>query len=386
MIKIMVVFGTRPEAIKMAPVVRELERCDWIELQVCVTAQHREMLDQVLGVFDIKPAFDLDIMRPGQDLADVTARVMLGLRDIFKAEKPDIILVQGDTTTVFAAALAGFYEGVKVGHVEAGLRTQDKKNPFPEEINRRLTSVLTDVNFAPTERSRDSLIQEGYDKESIVITGNTVIDALFWALDIIKSKPNDEVEKIQGWVEQMIGAKKLVLVTAHRRESFGAVFRDMFTAMKTLANMYPEVHFVYPVHLNPNVRKPAMEILEGIDNFHLLEPMSYLPFVWLMQRSHIILTDSGGIQEEGPSLGVPVLVMRETTERPEGVTAGTSILVGRSQEKIISNIQLLLNDQEAYQKIAQTANPYGDGRASKKIASFLEKFFSEVSEKKVMSI
>ena len=372
----MPIFGTRPEAIKLAPVIRELGKNKKFELSVCVTAQHREMLDQVLNIFQIKPDYDLDIMKPGQSLSDVTARVITGLQDVFNNAKPDMILVQGDTTTVFAASLAAFYNNIKVGHVEAGLRTNDKKNPFPEEINRRLTSVLTDIHFCPTETGKNALELEGYT-QNIHVTGNTVIDSLFWALDIIEKENNSEVAKIQSWIEEKIGYQKVILITAHRRESFGDPFKQMCEAMKEIAIKYKDIHLVYPVHLNPNVRKPVYDILEGLHNIHLIEPLSYLPFVWLMSRSHLILTDSGGVQEEAPSLGKPVLVMRETTERPEGVEKGTSILVGRNKDLIIKTVCKFLDDTEFYRKTSKISNPYGDGIASKRIIELLyDSFYS----------
>ena len=375
MIKIMPIFGTRPEAIKLAPVIRALQHSEWANVRICVTGQHREMLDQVLEVFDIKPDHDLNIMAPNQDPYDVVAKASIGLRGAFRKEKPDIILVQGDTTTVFVASLVAFYEDIKVGHVEAGLRTKDKHNPFPEEIYRRLTSVLTDIHFAPTERSKKSLLAEGFDPRRIFVTGNTVIDALLWALEIIKQAPHPDVEKLRKWVCQTVGENRIVLITAHRRESFGQPFRDMLGAMKELALAHEEIHFVYPVHLNPNVRQPAHEILEGIKNVHLIEPLSYLPFVWLMDRSYLILTDSGGIQEEAPTLAKPVLVMREVTERPEGIETGTSILVGRDKKKIIATVESFLTDSSLYKGVAQISNPYGDGRASERIVDILYRYF-----------
>jgi len=375
--KIMLIFGTRPEAIKLAPVIRELNKSDWATGCICVSAQHRGMLDQVLDVFDIIPDYDLDIMKHGQDLFDVTSKVLLGLRDVLRKEKPDMILVQGDTTTVFAASLAAFYEGIKIGHVEAGLRTMDKHNPFPEEINRCLTSVLADVNFPPTELSKNNLLAEGVAEEAVVVTGNTVIDALLWALEILEGESHDGVKKLQQWILNKIGDDRIVLITAHRRESFGQPFIDMCNAMKELAAMYPDIHYIYPVHLNPNVRKPVNEILGKIENFHLIEPLNYLPFIWLMNRSYLVLTDSGGIQEEAPSLGKPVLVMRDTTERPEGVNAGTSIIVGRDKGNIISKVAQLLDDNNYYQKVAQKSNPYGDGTASEKIISFLKNYLTQ---------
>ena len=375
MIKVMPIFGTRPEGIKMAPVVRTLKECSWAEAIVTATGQHREMLDQVLEIFGIKPDHDLNVMSKGQDLYDVTSRVILGLRDLLRSTKPDIVLVQGDTTTVMAGALAASYENIPVGHIEAGLRTQDKRNPFPEEINRRLTSVLTDLHFAPTEQAQKNLLDEGINPAEILVTGNTVIDALLWALEILKDSNNKELKDIQNWTDKEVGDKKIILITAHRRESFGKPFEDMCHAMRDLALKYPELRLVYPVHLNPNVRKPVYEILKDVSNVHLIEPVSYLPFVWLMQRSHIILTDSGGVQEEAPSLGKPVLVMRETTERPEGIEAGTSILVGRDRSKIVGTMCRLLDDTKEYEAIACRNNPYGDGKSSLRICESIRNFF-----------
>jgi UDP-N-acetylglucosamine 2-epimerase (non-hydrolysing) len=371
MIKIMPIFGTRPEAIKLAPVIRELRSADWAKLLVCVTAQHRQLLDQVLDIFNIKPDFDLNIMQPNQRLCDVVAKVTTELCNIFRNERPDLILVQGDTTTVFAASLAAFYENVKVGHVEAGLRTRDKKNPYPEEINRRLTSVLADIHFAPTELAKKMLLAEGYNQSNIFVTGNTVIDALFWALAILKQSCPREVEPLQQWMAQNVKDSRIVLITAHRRESFGQPLRNMCMAIKKLAMIYPDTHFIYLVHLNPNVQKPVYEVLANINNVHLVEPLSYLPFVWLMNRCYLILTDSGGIQEEAPSLGKPVLVMREVTERPEGIEAGTSILVGRDRNKIVATVESFLQDTNLYKNVARIANPYGDGLASKRIVDIL---------------
>ncbi|HBG28777.1 MAG TPA: UDP-N-acetylglucosamine 2-epimerase (non-hydrolyzing) [Phycisphaerales bacterium] len=375
--KVMPIFGTRPEAIKLAPVIRELNKNNDFETAVCVTAQHREMLDQVLDIFKIKPDYDLDIMKPGQNLSEVTSRVISGLQEVFEQSKPDIILVQGDTTTVFAASLAAFYNNIKVGHVEAGLRTNDKKNPFPEEINRRLTSVLADIHFCPTEKSKQSLEVEGY-KHNIYVTGNTVIDALFWALEIIEQNKNEEILKIKSWLDKKIGDNEIILITAHRRESFGEPFENICNAMKEIAIKYKNIHLVYPVHLNPNVRKPVYEILQSQENIHLIEPLSYLPFVWLMNRSYLILTDSGGVQEEAPSLGKPVLVMRETTERPEGVEKGTSVLVGRHKDVIIKTVSDFIENKEYYKNTSKISNPYGDGKASEKIVNNLHSYFNKV--------
>jgi UDP-N-acetylglucosamine 2-epimerase (non-hydrolysing) len=374
-IRVLVVMGTRPEAIKLAPVVRTLHASERFEVGVCATAQHRQMLDQVLDVFEMRPTHDLNIMQAGQDLYDVTARVVVGLREVFARDRCDMILVQGDTTTVFAGSLAAYYAGVTVGHVEAGLRTRDKRNPFPEEINRRLTSVLTDLHFAPTTRARDNLLAENVFPETIHVTGNTVVDALLWALEKTQRNTYAEVEDIKAVVQERIGDQRIVLITAHRRESFGQPFRDMCGAMRTIATQYPDTHLVYPVHLNPNVLQPVHEVLDGVPNVHLIPPLSYLAFVWLMNRSHLILTDSGGIQEEAPSLGKPVLVMRETTERPEGIQAGTSILVGRDPRKIVSTAETFLSDEKLYRRVAQLANPYGDGRASLRITETIGEYF-----------
>jgi len=367
----MSIFGTRPEAIKLAPVIDVLRNDNRFESIVCVTAQHRQMLDQVLDVFSITPDYDLDIMREDQDLYDITCKVIQGLKEVFLRAKPDIILVQGDTTTVLAASLSAFYSGITVGHVEAGLRTKDKKNPYPEEINRRLTSVLTDFHFAPTEWSKNNLLDEGIIPENIFITGNTVVDALFWALKKIEQTNYPEVEQIKDRIEKMAGGGRIILITAHRRESFGQPFREMCQAIKLFAENHPDVHMVYPVHMNPNVREPVNELLKNIANVHLIEPLGYLPFVWLMNRSYLILTDSGGIQEEAPSLSKPVLVMRETTERPEGISAGTSILVGRDNNKIVETLESFFTDQNRYQSVTQIANPYGDGKAAQKIVEIL---------------
>jgi len=373
--KIMPIFGTRPEAIKLAPVIRALQGCSWVEVVVCVTAQHREMLDMVLEVFDIKPNYDLDIMTADQDLYDVTCGVLMGLRDLLRKETPDLVLVQGDTTTVLSASLAAYYEGIAVGHVEAGLRTSDKRNPFPEEINRRVASVLADIHFAPTAHARESLLSEGLDERQIYVTGNTVVDSLFWALDLMQHTEIPKVQKIQDWVGQVMGGRRYVLITAHRRESFGDPFRQMCLAIRSLADSFPDVHWVYPVHFNPNVKKPVYDILGNSKTIHLIEPMSYFPFIWLMSKSYIILTDSGGIQEESTSLGKPVLVMRETTERPEGIEAGTSILVGRNKNKIIETATHLLNDSSAYEAIANKSNPYGDGHSSERISQIIHTHF-----------
>ena len=376
MIKILTIFGTRPEAIKLAPVVKAIEdRPHLFRSWVCVTAQHREMLDQVIRLFELKPDDDLDIMKPKQDLYGITSEVLLKLRDRLKEIKPDLILVQGDTTTTFAASLAAFYERIEIGHVEAGLRTCDKYKPFPEEINRHLTSVLADYHFAPTEQAKLHLLKEGTPEARIYVTGNTVIDALLW---ILKRQSNPgEQKRLKEYFNQTFGlpthSPRLILVTAHRRESFGEGFENICQALKEIALRNPDVHIVYPVHLNPNVREPVYRIVGGVDRVHLIEPLGYEPFVYLMNQSFFILTDSGGIQEEAPSLGKPVLVMREVTERPEAVEAGTARLVGPKKENIIQGAQKLLDDPEEYRRMANRKNPYGDGRASERIVDILTK-------------
>jgi UDP-N-acetylglucosamine 2-epimerase (non-hydrolysing) len=373
--KVLTVFGTRPEAIKMAPLVKALEKSVIIESKVAVTAQHREMLDQVLELFDITPNFDLDIMKQDQDLFDVTSRVLLGMRDVFKEFLPDVVLVHGDTTTTLAVSLAGFYQKVKIGHVEAGLRTFNLQSPWPEEANRQLTDVLADYYFAPTEESADNLRKEGHLESSIIVTGNTVIDALLTVVDKIRSHESEkqkmfEVVKSAGFEVNL--DRKIILITGHRRENFGDGFQNMCKAMKALAQKYSDADLVYPVHLNPNVRQPVNEILTGVDNVYLIEPLQYEPFVYLMDQSHIILTDSGGIQEEAPSLGKPVLVMRDTTERPEAVKAGTVKLVGSNFDKIVSECTELMDNKELYRNMSKAHNPYGDGESCDRIVKFLE--------------
>ena len=376
--KVMLVFGTRPEAIKMAPLVKEFQKQPKrVETVVCVTGQHREMLDQVLKIFDIKPDYDLNIMKQGQDLYDVTARVLTGMRDVLKEVKPDVVLVHGDTTTSTAAALAAFYQQIPVGHVEAGLRTHNIYSPWPEEMNRLLTGRLATYHFSPTPLSRNNLIKESVDDRNIIITGNTVIDALYWVVDKIKNNKelDNELEDIlskAGYdVNRLNNGKKLVLITGHRRENFGDGFINMCTAIKDLTVKYPDLDFVYPMHLNPNVRKPIHEVfgenLSGLKNMFFIEPLEYLSFVYLMEKSSIVLTDSGGIQEEAPGLGKPVLVMRDTTERPEAVEAGTVKLVGTDAEAIVSNVTALLQDKEMYKRMSETHNPYGDGQACERI-------------------
>ena len=376
MIHVLTIFGTRPEAIKLAPVIKALEaRPDQFRSSVCVTAQHREMLDQVIHLFELKPDDDLDIMKPKQDLYGITSEVLLKLRDLLKEIKPDLILVQGDTTTTFAASLAAFYERIEIGHVEAGLRTCDKYKPFPEEINRHLTSVLADYHFAPTEQAKLHLLKEGTPEARIYVTGNTVIDALLWILKR-QSEPEQKM-KMEAFFTKTLSpstlSRRLILVTAHRRESFGEGFENICQALKEIALRNPDVHIVYPVHLNPNVREPVYRIVGGMDRIHLIEPLEYEPFVYLMNQSFFILTDSGGIQEEAPSLGKPVLVMREVTERSEAVEAGTARLVGPKKEKIVQGAQKLLDDPDEYRRMANRKNPYGDGRASERIVEILTK-------------
>ncbi len=375
--KILIVFGTRPEAIKMAPLVIALqEHQDYIESKVCVTAQHRQMLDQVLDIFDITPDFDLDIMQAGQDLYDVTSKILLGMREILESYSPDIVLVHGDTTTTIATALSAFYQKIPVGHVEAGLRTGDIYSPWPEEANRKLTGAITQYHFAPTQTSASNLLAEGINQKNIYITGNTVIDALLWVLRKIEtthSLKESLSQKIKSSFSAFGEADRIVLITGHRRENFGQGFLDMCSGIKTLAQKHPDVHFVYPVHLNPNVQQPVMEILSDISNVYLIEPLDYEPFVYLMSKSYLILTDSGGIQEEAPSLGKPVLVMRDTTERPEAVDAGTVKLVGANTQNIVREVDRLLNDKVAYEMMSKAHNPYGDGQACKKIIDILIK-------------
>ena len=380
--KVLLVFGTRPEAIKMAPLVKELQKQkERIETVVCVTGQHREMLDQVLEIFDIKPDYDLNIMKRGQDLYDVTARVLTGMREVLKEIKPDIVLVHGDTTTSTAAALAAFYQQIPVGHVEAGLRTHNIYSPWPEEMNRLLTGRLATYHFSPTPLSRNNLIKESINDRNIIVTGNTVIDALYWVVDKIKNNKelDNELESVlskAGYdVNRLDNGKKLVLITGHRRENFGDGFINMCTAIKDLTIKHPNVDFVYPMHLNPNVRKPIHEVfgedLSGLKNMFFIEPLEYLSFVYLMEKSSIVLTDSGGIQEEAPGLGKPVLVMRDTTERPEALDAGTVKLVGTDYNKIVNEVSSLIDDKTAYEKMSKAVNPYGDGLACRRIVNAL---------------
>lgn len=380
--KVMLVFGTRPEAIKMAPLVKEFQKQPKrVETVVCVTGQHREMLDQVLKIFDIKPDYDLNIMKQGQDLYDVTARVLTGMRDVLKEVKPDVVLVHGDTTTSTVAALAAFYQQIPVGHVEAGLRTHNIYSPWPEEMNRLLTGRLATYHFSPTPLSRNNLIKESVDDRNIIVTGNTVIDALYWVVDKIKNNKelDNELEDIlskAGYdVNRLNNGKKLVLITGHRRENFGDGFINMCTAIKDLTVKYPDLDFVYPMHLNPNVRKPIHEVfgenLSGLKNMFFIEPLEYLSFVYLMEKSSIVLTDSGGIQEEAPGLGKPVLVMRDTTERPKALDAGTVKLVGTDYNKIVNEVSSLIDDKAAYEKMSKAVNPYGDGLACGRIVNAL---------------
>jgi UDP-N-acetylglucosamine 2-epimerase (non-hydrolysing) len=362
--KAMVVFGTRPEAIKMAPLVKRLQATPGIETKVCVTGQHRQMLDQVLRLFDITPDHDLDIMKPGQDLYDVTTNILLGMKPVLAAEKPDWVLVHGDTTTTLATSLAAFYARIPVAHVEAGLRTGNKQAPFPEEINRKVTGAVADLHFAPTDVARQNLLNEGVAAGTIHVTGNTVIDALLEVADKLRHQA-DLRSELDNRFAFLDASKRLILVTGHRRENFGEGFQNICQALADIAERHPDVEVLYPVHLNPNVRQPVNEILasRGLSNVHLIEPVDYLPFVYLMDRSYLIITDSGGVQEEAPSLGKPVLVMRDTTERPEAVAAGTVKLVGTSREAIVAECEQLLTDSGAYAVMSKAHNPYGDGQA-----------------------
>lgn len=380
---IMLVFGTRPEAIKMAPLVKELQsQCQYFRTVVCVTGQHREMLDQVLHIFEITPDYDLNIMRQGQDLYDITSRVLLGMRDILSREKPDVVLVHGDTSTSTAAALAAFYQQIPVGHVEAGLRTHNIYSPWPEELNRQLTSRIATYNFAPTPLSRDNLIRENISAEKITVTGNTVIDALYWVVDKIKrdtclqTRLYDTLRAAGYDTGRLTGGRRLVLITGHRRENFGEGFISMCRAIQQLTVSYPETDFVYPMHLNPNVRRPIHQVfgddLSHLGNMFFIEPLEYLSFVCLMEKSAIVLTDSGGIQEEAPGLGKPVLVMRQTTERPEAVDAGTVRLVGTDFDAIVGQVSTLLDNPDAYHEMSHAVNPYGDGHACERIANALK--------------
>jgi len=387
----MLVFGTRPEAIKMCPLVKELQKYTHdFRTVVCVTGQHREMLDQVLDIFEVKPDYDLNIMKQGQDLYDVTSRVLVGMRDVLTEVKPDVVLVHGDTTTSTAAALAAFYQQIPVGHVEAGLRTYNIYSPWPEEMNRQITSRIAQYDFAPTTLSKENLLKENVNENSIFITGNTVIDALHIVVEKLKNDENLAKQQITVLAEagydvtRLENGKKLVLITGHRRENFGEGFISMVTAMRDLSEKYPDVDFVYPMHLNPNVRKPIHEVFQGLDslslregwgkahNFFFIEPLQYLEFVYLMEKSTVVLTDSGGIQEEAPGLGKPVLVMRNTTERPEALSAGTVKLVGTDHDLIVNEVSQLLENQTYYNYMSHAVNPYGDGKACERIASILK--------------
>lgn len=379
---VMLVFGTRPEAIKMAPLVKEFQKYpDIFKTVVCVTGQHRQMLDQVLDIFDITPDYDLNIMKQGQDLYDVTSRVLTGMRDVLKEAKPDVVLVHGDTTTSTATALAAFYQQIPVGHVEAGLRTHNIYSPWPEEMNRQITGRIAEYDFAPTPLSRANLLAEGVEDKKISVTGNTVIDALYWVVDKMKTTTDlndqltNELKRCGYDVGRLDSRKKLVLITGHRRENFGDGFISMCKAIKSLNEKYPDVDFVYPMHLNPNVRKPIHEVfgeeMSGSGNMFFIEPLEYLSFVFLMEKADIVLTDSGGIQEEAPGLGKPVLVMRETTERPEALEAGTVRLVGTDYDKIVNEVSALLDDSVHYDSMSKAVNPYGDGKACQRIVNQL---------------
>lgn len=378
---VLIVFGTRPEAIKMAPVVRELRRSPMLNVKICVTAQHREMLDQVLRLFDITPDYDLNLMRAGQDLSDITSRVICEMRPVLDACRPDMVLVHGDTTTAMAASLAAFYAKVPVGHVEAGLRTNDIYSPWPEEMNRRLVGRLATIHFAPTGLARDSLMAEGVASATIHVTGNTVIDALFNVINRLESDHalNAELESRFSFIDP---AKRMILVTGHRRENFGGGFENICLALSKLAEL-EDINIVYPVHLNPNVQEPVHRLLSGLSNVMLIDPLEYVPFTYLMKRAHIVLTDSGGIQEEAPSLGKPVLVMRDNTERPEAVTAGTVLLVGTDVERIVGSAKALLDDPVHYAQMANAHNPYGDGKASLRIREALETKYAATGQASV---
>ena len=365
--KLLFIFGTRPEAIKMAPLINRLKTNPKFNTKVLVTAQHRKMLDQVLNLFEIEPEWDLDLMAPDQDLTDITSKILIGCRPILKEFKPDLVLVHGDTTTTLAASLAAFYERIDVAHVEAGLRTYDLFSPYPEELNRQVCTKISKFHFTPTSLSKENLLKEGIPEKNILVTGNTGIDSLF---DALKINENANLNDLN------IKNSKYVLITGHRRENFGKGFEDLCQAIRALAKKFPKVSFVYPVHLNPNVQEPVKRILSGFDNIHLIEPKDYLPFIRLMKDSYLILTDSGGIQEEAPSLGKPVLVMRDTTERPEAVSSGVVKLVGTNFDKIVNGVSELLEDKAQYEKMSKSTNPYGDGKASERIISFLESCYT----------
>ncbi|WP_022945836.1 non-hydrolyzing UDP-N-acetylglucosamine 2-epimerase [Pseudoalteromonas ruthenica] len=371
--KVLSVFGTRPEAIKMAPVVKTLANDSRFEARVCITAQHREMLDQVMALFAIKADYDLDIMQKGQSLNDVTCRILQGLAPVLDEFKPDIVLVHGDTATTFAASLAAFYQQIPVGHVEAGLRTGNLYSPWPEEANRKLTGALTQLHFAPTDTSKNNLLEENIDPSNVHVTGNTVIDALLDVVDKVNTEPSLS-EQLQQQLA-LAADEKVILVTGHRRESFGGGFERICQALARIAKRFPQSRIVYPMHMNPQVREPVNRLLQGLENISLIEPLDYLPFVYLMNRAHLIVTDSGGVQEEAPSLGKPVLVMRDTTERPEAVAAGTVELVGTDEQTIFTAVERLMTDEQAYQRMSRAHNPYGDGQASQRIADAIGAHF-----------
>lgn len=373
--KILIVFGTRPEAIKMVPLIKEFKKYNDFEIKICVSAQHRQMLDQVLNLFEIKPDYDLDIMKANQDLYDISSRVLLGMRDVMKDFCPNVVLVHGDTTTSFVGALAAFYQKIKIGHVEAGLRTNDLYSPFPEEANRQITGVLADFHFAPTQSAKQNLIKENKNPNSIIVTGNTVIDALLLMIDKIEKNVNlrDEITSILRLKYSNFGSeRKFILVTGHRRENFGDGFLNICDALKNIAQNNPEIDIVYPLHLNPNVQKPVREILSNLSNVYLIDPLEYEKFVYLMSKSFFIITDSGGIQEEAPSLGKPVLVTRDTTERPEALQSGAVKLVGTNKNIIIKEAQNLILQKDEFEKMSKANNPYGDGKASERILEFLK--------------
>ena len=368
--KILLIFGTRPEAIKMAPLVKEFQKYPEVfDTRVCVTAQHREMLDQVLDFFEIKPDYDLDLMKPGQNLYGLTATIIESLKPILEEFTPDYVFVHGDTTTTMASSIAAFYSGAKVCHVEAGLRTHNKLSPFPEEMNRQITGRITDIHFAPTKASKENIFHENVKEEAIVVTGNTVIDALLHSVSKVDTIEDAEIEMLKTTIDP---SKKLILVTGHRRENHGQGFINICSALKQIALENPNTQIIYPVHLNPNVQKPVYELLDGVKNIQLMAPLSYPAFVWLMNKSYLIITDSGGVQEEAPSLGKPVLVMRDTTERPEAVDAGTVILVGTDTEKIVAETTKLLNNSDLYHKMSALHNPYGDGKACERIIEHIK--------------
>ncbi|CAH9062487.1 UDP-N-acetylglucosamine 2-epimerase [Pseudoalteromonas haloplanktis] len=375
-IKVLSIFGTRPEAIKMAPLVKALNAVEGIDAKVCVTAQHREMLDQVLELFEIVPDYDLNIMKPGQSLYDVTTNILLGLKPILEEFKPDLVLVHGDTSTTLSASLAAFYQQIPVGHVEAGLRTGNLSSPWPEEGNRKLTGAITKLHFAPTQTSQQNLLNEAVNADDIVITGNTVIDALLQVVDKVKTD-TALISTLKAKFPELDETKKLILVTGHRRESFGGGFERICEALVEIATAHPDTQILYPMHLNPNVREPVNRILKNVDNVHLIEPQDYLPFVYLMNQAHIIVTDSGGVQEEAPSLGKPVLVMRDTTERPEAVEAGTVKLVGTDKARIVSEVNNLLTNAQEYQSMSRAHNPYGDGKACERIVAKIKQHFKD---------